>query len=48
MIEVPREEREAETKSGAVVSITRALFAPSELAAPGEGRVRMALLPARS
>jgi len=45
---VPREERVAETKEGAVASITRALFAPSELAAPGEARVNVALFPAAS
>ena len=48
MIEVPSEDRAADTKEGAVVSITRALFAPNELAAPGEGKVRVALLPAAS
>jgi uncharacterized membrane protein len=33
---------------GAVVSMTRALFAPSELAALGEASVSVALLPAAS
>jgi hypothetical protein len=33
---------------GAVVSITMALFAPSEFAAPGDARVSVALLPAAS
>ena len=33
---------------GAVVSITSALFAPRELAAPGEARVRLAALRAAS
>jgi len=34
--------------TGAAPSMTRALFAPSELAAPGTGRVRVAVLPAAS
>ena len=33
---------------GPVVSITMALFAPRELAAPGDGNVNVALLPAVS
>ena len=45
---MPRDERVAEEKVGAVVSITRALLAPSELVAPGEASVRVALLPAAS
>src|SRR6476660_2692759 len=37
-----------EAVMGAAVSITKLLFAPSEPVAPGETRVRVALLPAGS
>ena len=48
MICVPAEFRTAEEMTGAVVSMTIALLAPSELAAPGEARVSVALFPAAS
>ena len=38
----------AALKVGAVVSTTMSLFAPKELAAPGEGNVSVASLPAAS
>ena len=43
MIELPEEVTSALTNDGLVVSITSALFAPRELLAPGEARVRVAL-----
>ncbi len=41
-------EDETEVTVGAVVSITIALFAPSELAAAGVAKVNVALFPAAS
>ena len=47
-VEVAPSSGEVEETVGAVVSIINTLFAPSEPVAPGEKRVRLALLPDKS